>query len=85
MAARKALLRLSESVWADGLIEIALCERELEDPFAAATSAASEDVTWASHKVCKLVRAGLQDALFKVQARHMLPIVYSTMAVEVGT
>ncbi|CAM9336477.1 unnamed protein product, partial [Ectocarpus fasciculatus] len=35
VSARKALLRLSESSWADALMELALCERELDDPFAA--------------------------------------------------
>lgn len=35
VAARKQLLRLSESAWADALMELALCERDLDDPFAA--------------------------------------------------
>ncbi|CAB1115756.1 unnamed protein product [Ectocarpus sp. CCAP 1310/34] len=42
VAARKALLRLSESSWADALIELALCERELDDPFAAGATGAAE-------------------------------------------
>ncbi|CAM9595051.1 unnamed protein product, partial [Ectocarpus sp. 13 AM-2016] len=42
VAARKALLRLSESSWADALMELALCERELDDPFAAGATGAAE-------------------------------------------
>lgn len=46
VAARKALLHLSESAWADALMELALCERELDDPFAAvATGAATAAAT----------------------------------------
>ncbi|CBN78887.1 conserved unknown protein [Ectocarpus siliculosus] len=44
VAARKALLRLSESSWADALMELALCERELDDPFAAGATGAAEGV-----------------------------------------
>lgn len=57
VAARKALLRLSESAWADALMEMALCERELDDPFAvgggggAGGAGADEDATTGSLKV----------------------------------
>lgn len=57
MAARKELLRLSQSAWADALMEVALCERDLDDPFAAGTGAGTgagaedQDATGGSQKV----------------------------------
>lgn len=52
VAARKTLLRLSESAWADALIELALCERDLDDGVSsAAMASASEDEGAASRKV----------------------------------
>lgn len=59
VAARKALLHLSESAWADALMELALCERELDDPFAvvstAAAAAATADGIGAPLKVTKML------------------------------
>lgn len=58
MAARKTLLRLSESAWADALIELALCERDLDDGISSSlaamtTASASEDEgPLSSRKVC---------------------------------
>lgn len=51
VVARKALLRLSESAWADSLIEMALCERELDDPFSTAVASSPEDAMASSRKV----------------------------------
>ena len=58
VAARKELLRLSESAWADALMEVALCERELDDPFAGGTGAGNagaedKDASGGSLKVTK--------------------------------
>lgn len=61
VAARKALLHLSESAWADALMELALCERELDDPFAvvtaatAAASASADGTTSGPSKVTKMI------------------------------
>lgn len=47
VAARKTLLRLSEAAWADALVEMALCERDLEErlSLSGVTATASSDDT----------------------------------------
>ena len=59
--ARKTLLRLSEAAWADALVEMALCERDLDEPFAAlggAGAGSSGDAVVASSKVSIAQRNG---------------------------
>lgn len=77
VAARKALLHLSESAWADALMEVALCERELDDPFAVGTGtttavAAADDTSGSLKVTVRIFHRTLLCAIF-----HSVPLLNS--------